>query len=286
MISWGLCGRAAIHQEIVNAMPDAHSLSRSAGAAPIAMRIVPVEQPWKWIQAGWRDIQQAPVVSLTYGAVFASVALMLGLGLMLIDWQAFILALSGGFLLLGPIFATGLYDVSRRLERNEVVSLGDAAQKMFSARSQIWLFGILLLLAFIVWIQLAFFLFMLFLGTGSPPPIAGFLSTLLLTPSGLGLLVFGSLFGAVIAAIIFSISVISVPLLQVRDVDIVTAALASLEVCRRNPKAMLLWAALIAAIMSVGILTFFVGLIVAFPLVGHASWHAFMDLIEFEDTAA
>ena len=127
---------------------------------------------------------------------------------------------------------------------------------------------------------------MLFLGTGSPPPMDAFLSTLLLTPSGLGLLIIGSSAGAVIAAIIFGISVVSIPLLRVRDLDVVTAALTSLDVCRRNPKAMLLWATLIAAIMAVGVLTAFVGLVIAFPLIGHATWHAFRDLIDVgEETA-
>ncbi len=269
----------------MNAMPDARSFSKSAGAAPIAMRVVPVEQPWKWLQAGWRDIQQAPSVSLTYGAVFAGVAMMLVIGLTLIGWQSLILALAGGFLLLGPILATGLYDASRRLERGEDANLADAAGDVFGARSQIWLFGIVLLLAFFIWVQLAFLLFMLFLGTGSPPPMNAFLSTLLMTPRGLGLLIFGSSVGAVFATIIFGISVVSVPLLRVRDVDVVTAALTSLDVCRRNPKVMLLWAVLIAAIMGVGVLTAFVGLIVAFPLVGHATWHAFRDLIDVDDDA-
>ena len=264
-------------------MTDTDADSGAGPEQPLALRVVPTDRPWSWLQEGWQDICRAPAVSLTYGAIFAGAAILLTFGLMLIGWQALILALAGGFLLLGPIFATGLYDISRRHEKEETVSLGDAAAGILTARSQIWLFGILLLLAFFIWVQLAFLLFMLFLGTGSPPPVEAFLSTLLLTPSGLGLLVVGSSVGAIIAAIIFGISVISVPLLRVRDIDVVTAALTSLDVCRRNPRAMLLWAILIAAIMIAGVITAFIGLVLAFPLIGHATWHAFRDLINVGD---
>jgi uncharacterized membrane protein len=110
------------------------------------------------------------------------------------------------------------------------------------------------------------------------PPASEFVPTLLFTPHGLGLLVTGTIVGAVIAFIVFAISAISVPLLMTQRIDAVTAMAASVAAVRLNPKAMMLWAALIAGLMALGIATIFAGLVVVFPLIGHATWHAYRDL--------
>ena len=120
---------------------------------------------------------------------------------------------------------------------------------------------------------------MLFLGPHALPPPSEFVSTLLFTPRGLGLLVSGTILGGIIAATVFVASAVSVPLLMTQPIDVVTAMKASRDAVVRNPKAMALWAALIAAFMALGIATLFVGLIVAFPLIGHATWHAFRGLL-------
>ncbi|MBU2531538.1 MAG: DUF2189 domain-containing protein, partial [Alphaproteobacteria bacterium] len=134
---------------------------------------------------------------------------------------------------------------------------------------------------YLVWLQFAFLLFMLFFGSvGSFPPASEFVSTLLFEPHGLAMLVTGTAAGAVLAAIAFAIAVVSVPLLTVRPYDAVSAIAVSLRAVAVNVRPMALWAALIGAIMLVGFLTCFVGLIFAFPLIGHASWHAFRDTIK------
>jgi uncharacterized membrane protein len=120
---------------------------------------------------------------------------------------------------------------------------------------------------------------MLFLGSRPVPPASEFIPTLLFTPHGLGLLVTGTLVGGAIALGVFAISAISVPLLMTRRIDAVSAMAASVAAVQRNPKAMLLWAALIAGFMALGIASLFVGLVIAFPLVGHATWHAYRALM-------
>jgi uncharacterized membrane protein len=147
------------------------------------------------------------------------------------------------------------------------------------APGQLGFFGAILAFAYFVWVQLAFLLFMLFLGSKPLPPAAEFVPTLLFTAHGLGLLVAGTMVGGVLAFLVFAISAVSVPLLMTRPVDAVSAIGVSLAAVIANPKPMALWAALIAGFMALGIATLFVGLVLAFPLIGHATWHAFRDVV-------
>ena len=120
---------------------------------------------------------------------------------------------------------------------------------------------------------------MLFMGTRGLPPPSEFVPTLLFTPHRLGLLIFGTLVGGTLAMTVFAISAISVPLMTTQRVDAVTAMAASVDAIIRNPKPMALWAVLIAASMALGLATLSLGVIVAFPLIGHATWHAYRSLV-------
>ena len=181
--------------------------------------------------------------------------------------------------IVASLVAVGLYEASRRLERGERVSVRDVVMAGPNAPGQVAFFGVILAFVFFVWLELAFLLFMMFMGTRGLPPVSEFVPTLLFTPHGLGLLVVGTIVGGILAMIVYAISAISVPLLLTRRIDAVTAMSASLEAVVDNPKPMALWAALIAGSMALGIATLFVGLIVAFPLIGHATWHAYRSLV-------
>lgn len=248
-------------------------------AGGITIEPVPFDAPWAWLAAGWRDLWNAPHVSLVYGALFAALSAGLTLALLAGGMEALVLSLGGGFLLIGPIAAIGLYETSRLLEDGQRVTLRDVVRAGICAPGQLGFFGAILAFAYYVWLQLAFLLLMLFLGSKPVPPASEFVPTLLFTPHGLGLLVSGAVVGGIVAFVVFAISAISVPLLMARRIDVVTAMAASVAAVRLNPKAMLLWAALIAGFMAFGIATLFVGLVVAFPLVGHATWHAYRDLV-------
>lgn len=261
---------------------------RSAGqiagevAPGISVRRVPFDQPWEWLAAGWRDLWTHPGVSLTYGAIFAVIAALMLWGTTQAGAQSIILACFGGFMLTGPLFAVGLYEISRDIGRGEPVSFGGAIAKSLKPEGQLGFMGLALFLVFMVWMQVAFLLFMLFTGAQAFPPPEEFVRMLLFTPSGLGLLLIGTAAGALLAVITFAVAAVSVPLLLVRDVDVVTAIRTSVRAVTANPKPMLLWAGLIAGFMVLGGLTLFVGLVVAFPLVGHATWHAFEDLVQLD----
>jgi uncharacterized membrane protein len=251
------------------------------GAAPdYSIRSVPFDAPYNWLAAGWRDLWRTPGISLAYGAIFAIAGLILTVGLAQVGAEAVIPMLAGGFVLIGPMLAAGLYETSRRLETGEPVSFEGALRFGFLRNPQLAHLGLLLLLIFLAWVEIALLLFMLFFGPEPMPPLENFLPSLLLTPRGLGLLVIGTGVGMVMAATTFAISVISAPLLMVERVDVVTAAMTSIDACRKNPLAMGLWAALVAGAMVLGFVTLFFGLVIVFPLIGHATWHAFRDVIE------
>ena len=255
--------------------------TRPINAAPSGalVRAVPFDAPWDWLAAGWGDLWRHPRVSLTYGAVFSCLAMFLLWGLLQYGWQSMILAMAGGFIILGPFAAVGLYDASRRIEANAQVSLSSALAAASHAKGQLSFMGAVLFFAFFVWIQIALLLFMLFIGTTGFPPPSEFVPTLLFEPRGLGLLVIGTAVGALLAAIVFSMSAVSVPMLFDRQIDAVSAMATSFEAVRLNWKAMSLWAVLIAGFMALGLATLSIGLVFAFPLIGHASWHAYRDLI-------
>jgi len=238
-------------------------------------RRVPFDAPWDWLAEGWRDMWVSPELSLAYGAVFAGVGALTAVALSFIGTLSILPPLLSGFLLVGPLVAVGLYEASRRRQRGETVTLSDMALAGFRAPGQLGLFASFLLFAFLLWMQIALLMFMLFLGANALPPPSAFLTTLLFTPSGLSLLVVGTIVGGLIAAFMFAMSVVAVPMLLDRPVDAVTAARASFAAVVANPQPMALWAALIAGMVAVGLATLFLGFVIIFPLIGHASWHAY-----------
>lgn len=242
------------------------------------IRRIAFDAPWSWIAKGWHDMRRAPAISLTYGAAFTVISLIILVGLYLAGGVSLVLPLAGGFLLLGPMFAVGLYETSRHLEEGKAVSLSE--MMMFGVRSpgQLAFMGVFLLILYFVWLEIAFLLFMLFLGPQSLQ-LENIVPTLLFTGSGLGLLIIGTAAGAALALLVFAVTAVSIPLLMRREVDVATAAIASIQAVASNPAPMLLWAVLIAGMMAFAFATLFLGLIVVFPLIGHATWHAYRSLI-------
>ncbi|MGD9868053.1 MAG: DUF2189 domain-containing protein, partial [Hyphomicrobiales bacterium] len=254
--------------------------------ASVRLRKLAFDAPWAWLGAGWRDLWALPVYSMLYGAVFALAAFVITFGLYWAGWESLILPLAGGFLLTGPMFAVGLYEASRRLEAGLPVRLADMVFVGTRSPGQLAFLGVGLLILFFVWLEIALLLFMLFVGPTDLPHASEFVPALLFTWSGLGLLCAGTVAGALLAFAVYAVTAISVPLLMERKIDVVTAAMSSIEAIRRNPKPMLLWAALIAAMIAVGFATLFAGLAIVFPLIGHATWHAYRATVAPEPKPA
>ncbi len=158
------------------------------------------------------------------------------------------------------------------------VTLRDVAIAPMVARGQLAFAGAFLLVMCFMWLRVAMLIFMLFMGNNVIPPANEFLQVLLFTQHGLGLLIVGTAVGALFACIVFATTVVTIPLLLTKRIDVLTAAVASVNAVKANPKPMALWATLIVAIMATGFAGLLVGLVVAFPLIGHATWHAYADV--------
>ena len=251
----------------------------AAGIDAIEVREVAFDRPWDWLAAGWRDLWTGPGVSLAYGALALAAGLVLTLGLWQAGLEALIPVLAGGFLLVGPLLAVGLYEKSRILAAGGTPTLAATLAAARQSAGRLGLLTAFLLVVYFLWVRAAFLLFALFLGTGGLPPARDFMTTLLFTGNGLGLLIVGTVVGAGLALTVYATTAVSLPLLVERRVDGFTAMAASVKSVVSNPKPMLLWAALIAGFIMLGILTLGVGLLIAFPLIGHATWHACRDLV-------
>jgi len=254
----------------------AHSEGSRSLALPV--RTVGVEQPWAWLSAGWRDIQRAPLVSLTYGAVFVFAGFALTLGLWLVELFYLLLPLAAGFMLIGPVIAVGLYEVSRRLERDEPVTFHAAFTAWRKNLPQIATMGLILMLFLLAWIRIAFLIFALFFGP-NPPSWEHLVTTLFFTTDGIPFLLVGTVAGGVLAATAFAFSLVAIPALLDRDIGVLSAVATSFAAVFANWRILIGWGALIALFTAAGIATFYVGLAVTLPLIGHASWHAYRDLV-------
>jgi len=261
----------------MTSIPHAATLTQSSTQAP-AIRHVAFDAPWAWLAAGWRDLWSTPVISLTYGAIFAAAAGAFVFQLSSIHALPLILPLAGGFLLVAPLLAVGLYEISRRRENSQQASFHDMVSAVRNSGGQLAFFGVLLLLLYFFWMQVASLLFMLFFGNADIPPVENFVPTLLFTPHGLGLLVVGTAVGAVFALATYGVSAISVPMLLDQKLDVITAVTASIRAVDLNRPAMILWAVLIAGLIVAGFAALFVGLAIAFPLIGYETWHAYREL--------
>jgi uncharacterized membrane protein len=256
-----------------------HGLAHDHDASAPRVRHIGLDRPLHWLRLGARDVKRTPGASLGLGLLVALVGLLLSTA----TWKATYMApaLLGGFLLVGPFLAITLYGLTRQLEEEGgAVDVHRAWQAVHGNAGSIALFGLMLALAYIVWERSAAILFALYYG-GEPLHLQRLLSEVLFSGRYLGLMALFVFDGALLAATVFALSVVSAPMLVDRPVDVVTAVLTSLRCCVRNPLPLLLWAALIAALTVLGFATLMLGLIVVFPLLAHASWHAYRDLVEW-----
>jgi uncharacterized membrane protein len=261
----------------------AHALDHSHAVQSVVqpqVRHVSLAAPFEWLRLGARDLRRSWGPSLAVGIAVAAA----GWVLMAATWEIAYLApaLMGGFLLIAPFAAIVIYAYTRQLEHRDTIDPAEAHMAWRANAGSIALFGLMMAVTLIFWERIAAIVFASFY-RGEPLQVSHLLTSLVLSGQHVPLLVALGGAGFVVAAVVFALSVVSVPLMLDRPVDVITAAITSLGCCARNPATMVLWALLIAVITWFGLLTFMLGLVVVFPWLAHASWHAYRDMVTFEE---
>lgn len=242
------------------------------------IRRVGLDRPWEWLAAGWRDLLRAPSISLAFGLILAIAGALLSAGLWLAGLVYLVLPVAAGFMIVGPFMGLAFYEVSRRHAAGEPISFAAIALAIGRNPRHFGVMGFILLLIMLTWVRIGAMIFMLYWGL-EPPPLHDLIVNTFLRPESLPFLALGTAVGAAFAGLTFAVTAVSIPMMLDRKTDVLTAIVTSVRVVRYNPLVMLFWAALIAGFVGVGIATLFLGLIITLPLIGHASWHAYKDLV-------
>jgi uncharacterized membrane protein len=258
----------------VSGLPATDDSPPSTPVPPV--RQVALTRPLHWLALGWRDLTRVPMPSLLHG-MLVSVGGWIILGVTLKFWYLLPGAFSG-FLLIGPILATGLYELSRQLEAGRRPGMREViAAWRRGTRPLVWL-GLLLTLAGTAWVLVSAVLFALFVSA----PITGLDSVIrhIVLSEGSMLFPVWITLGGLGAALVFAATVVSAPMLLDRDVDMVTALTTSIRAVGENPLTMVFWSVLIMLLTGAALLTLLLGFVLAIPWIGHATWHAYRDVVD------
>lgn len=266
----------------MNASADPHT-PQPRGPSAFELRIADLRasDPLRWLRAGWADFVRCPGIGLFYGACF----LAMGHALLWVfrAAPAYVLALSAGFLLMGPLLCLGLYHASRGLQRGEAPRLLDSLGAWWPVKGTLAIFGGVLLILEMLWGRASLVVFAVSFTT---LPDARKLLPQLLRGEHLEFFITWTAVGAVFAGLIFITCVVSIPMILDRSTDAITAGLTSIRACLQNPGVMLIWGALIVLLTALALLPWMLGLLVVGPVLGHASWHAYRAAIPGAGSAA
>ncbi len=244
-------------------------------AIPHVREVTP-QRPLDWLARGWGDLRDNLGSSVCYGIFFAAI------GYLLLDFAAqrpyLFSTATSGFLLIGPLVAAGLYEISRRHEQGKKTTLIASLAGLRRRADVLFHFGILLALMMVMWERISAVVFALTYA-GNVPDLDHFIQSIVFSGEYTTLLIAYALIGGVLAAVVFSITVVAIPMMMARDTDMVTAMATSARVVMTNPLPMLTWALLIGLLIVASFATLMVGLVILLPVLGHATWHAYRDMV-------
>jgi uncharacterized membrane protein len=239
-----------------------------SGISPVA--------PFRWVSRGLDDFKACPAPAMFYGCCFAAMGFVISV--LFRRYYAYVSAALSGFLLLGPFLAIGLYEISRRRARGLPCALLPTLAAWRTNASNIGVYSLVLIVVFLVWARASLVTFALFY-TSEMPTLEGFLRQVLSLQNAEFLVVYFGV-GLIFATLVFALSVVSIPLMLDRNLDSVTSMIASFLALVRNVPAMIVWAALIVLLTAAGFAILYAGLIFTVPILGHATWHAYRELVE------
>ena len=234
--------------------------------------------PLQWLRSGWSDMRAHPVISGFFGVAFWLMAVLLGA--VFRSSPEYTMSIASGCLLVGPFLALGLYEVSRRREAG---LKPDLISSITCWRSHVKSMGMLVLVLIVMellWGRASLIVFAVFFNTGMPSTTG--VMEAVFNPQNWEFVAAYAIVGGGFAALVFSISAVSIPMILDRDTDAISAAITSLEVMFHNTFVMLFWGALIAGFIAVSlVLPLGVGLLITGPLLGHGTWYAYRGAVQW-----
>lgn len=252
----------------------------TATRRPATIRAVPPDRPWHWLTAAWRDLMANPQIGFFYGGALTLAGWALAMLLLWARTAWAILPASAGFFMVAPLLAAGLYEASRLRERGEPVTFAACLSGFTRNGGQLAFMGVVLVVLHLFWVRVAALIFMLMFGINFAPALEDVPMAMLRSPMLLPFLIIGTGAGAILAAAAFAISAVSIPMMVDRDITAMEAITVSIRTVIANPGAMIFWAGLIVVFTAFAMVPFFLGLALVIPLVGHATWHAYRDLVQ------
>lgn len=228
----------------------------------------------RWIKLGWKDFIRAPGIGLFYGGCFMA----MGWALLKVfeHAPAYTLALSAGFLLMGPFLCLGLYHASKQLEQGLKPDFGQSLLAWDTRTGTLAIFGFVLLVLEMIWGRASLIVFAV--SFDGMPDFKGSLMALL-DPENIDFIIAYVLVGAFFAGLIFAVTVVSIPMILDRQTDAITAGLTSFRLVLTQPGVMLWWGLLLTLLVTAALLPWFAGLLVVGPVTGHATWHAYREAV-------
>lgn len=241
------------------------------------VRRVGLDRPKAWIKAGWRDLRANPIPSLAYGLLFGIAGDLILLASL--NHPHLFTAAVSGFFLLGPILAAGLYELSRRRAAGEQPTFIESLAGLSRRAETLAQFGLVLALLSLVWERSSAIMFAM-LGGSAGADATHFILQIVASGEHRGFVAAWFVVGGCLALLTFAISVISVPFILDRDTDVVTAIVTSLRAFAVNLEVLVLWAGIIVGLTLLGFASLLFGLVLFMPILGHASWHAYRELVK------
>jgi len=243
---------------------------------PLSIRQIPISAPGTWFKKALKIFLHAPVASLLYGLIFSAACF--GIASLTLKNPGFTTAFLTGLLLIAPVLATGLIVATRQHEQGQPVSIAASLRLIWERRDNLGLFMLFLALVMATWVRLSALIFAFKVNAFAPTQYSwqGFLSGSF-DPIIIGFFV---VIGSILALTVFVTSAVAVPMIADRDVGPITAMTTSYRAVKKNPRAMGLWAAAIVALTAVGVFSWFIAMVVIFPLLGYATWYSYRDLVE------
>ncbi len=250
-------------------------------ATPYAIRKIGLSDLSDALRLGWEDFKAVPSHAIVLCVIYPVLGLVLFRMVLGYSVLPLLFPLAAGFTLIGPFAALGLYELSRRRERGEEAAAWDAIHVLRAPSFGAMLgLGILLLALFGTWIAAADAIYIATFGHAPAASIPDFAARVLTTPAGWSLIIVGCGVGFLFAVVALCVSVVSFPLMLDRHASAIDAIRTSLQAVMKNPFAMAAWGLIVAVLLVIGSLPFFVGLAIVLPVLGHATWHLYRKVLE------